>query len=98
MHLRYQKSTRKEKSLILDEFCQVFKVTRKHAIKLINEIPMPAGSNVGAKQIFGAKLAHQLHILWPQMNQMCGKKMPAKPWLAEVLTISGCPTTLDADI
>lgn len=77
VHLRYQKSTRKEKSLILDEFCQVFKVTRKHAIKLINELPMPAGSKVGAKQIYGAEVAHHLHILWLQMNQMCGKKMQA---------------------
>jgi hypothetical protein len=77
VHLRYQKATRKEKALILDEFCEVFKMTRKHAIKLINELPIPAGTRPGPKQIYGPEVAHHLHALWVQMNKMCSKKMEA---------------------
>lgn len=54
VHLRYQKASRKEKALILDEFCEVFKVTRKHAIKLVNELPVPAGTRPGPKVIYGS--------------------------------------------
>lgn len=77
VHLRYQKATRKEKALILDEFCEVFKVTRKHAIKLVNELPIPTGTRPGPKRVYGPEVAHHLHLLWVQMNQMCGKKMAA---------------------
>ena len=33
---RYQKATRKEKRLILNEFCQVCDYNRKHAIAVLN--------------------------------------------------------------
>ncbi len=77
VHLRYQKSARKEKALILDEFCEVFSVTRKHAIKLLNELPIPNGTKPGPKIIYGPEVVHHLHVLWNEMNQMCGKKMKA---------------------
>ncbi|MGZ3771592.1 MAG: integrase [Bdellovibrio sp.] len=91
IHLRYNKATRKEKTLILDEFCQVFKLTRKHAIKLINDLPIPAGTRPGPKQIYGPEVAHHLSILWRQMNQMCAKKMVAAMPLW--LPFYDCPKT-----
>lgn len=91
VHLRYQKSTRKEKALILDEFCEVFKVTRKHAIKLLNELPIPAGTRPGPKKIYGPEVVHHLHVLWLEMSQMCGKNM--KGALPLWLPFYDCPAS-----
>lgn len=89
VHMRYQRSTRKEKSLILDEFCEVFSVTRKHAIKLMNEVPIASGTRPGPKKVYGPEVSHHLHILWLHMNKMCGKKMKAA--IAIWLPFYDCP-------
>jgi hypothetical protein len=77
VYLRYQKSSKKEKILILDEFCQVFDLSRKHAIKLLNEPDVPEGKRPGPKIKYGFAVEHHLVALWKSMNQMCSKKMVA---------------------
>ena len=89
IYLRYQKSRRKEKALILDEFCQVFSVTRKHAIKILNEVPVLNGRRAGPKRVYGPEVIHHLHVLWNEMNRMCGKKM--KVALTLWLPFYDCP-------
>jgi len=39
IYQRYHKSSKKEKKLILDEFCKVCNYHSKHAIRLLNDIP-----------------------------------------------------------
>jgi hypothetical protein len=89
VHPRYLRSTRKEKTRILDEFCEVFGFTRKHAIKLFNEAPMPSGAKPGPKKIYGPEVAHHLHILWLEIGQICSKNMRAA--LPNWLPFYDCP-------
>lgn len=88
---RYQKSNRVEKSLILDEFCQVFQVSRKHAIKVLNEGVLDPQTRPGPKQKYGPEIIHHLHVLWNDMNRMCGKNM--KSALPLWLPFYDCPAS-----
>lgn len=74
---RYKNATKRQKALILDEFCKVCELTRKHAIKLLNEQPIAVPSRPGPKPIYGAEIEAHVVKLWRAMNRMCSKKMVA---------------------
>lgn len=74
---RYEKATKRQKTLILDEFCKVCEITRKHAIKLLNEQPATVPPRPGPKAIYGEAIEAHLVKLWRAMNRMCSKKMVA---------------------
>ncbi len=74
---RYFKSNRKQKTLIIDEFCQVCDITRKHAIRLLNEDFKNNVRKAGRKVFYGPEVHEHVLILWQAMNQMCSKKMVA---------------------
>ncbi len=75
VQLRYLKSTKPEKTLILDEFCQVFLITRKHAIRLLSQLPSPVEPKPGPKRKYGKEVTDHLVYLWLSMSKMCSKKM-----------------------
>ena len=75
VQLRYLKSTKPEKTLILDEFCQVFSITRKHAIRLLSQLPSPVEPKPGPKKKYGREVTDHLVYLWLSMSKMCSKKM-----------------------
>jgi hypothetical protein len=77
IYWRYQKSSRREKILILDEFCKVFEFTRKHAIKVLNDPSTPTGKRPGPKRKYGAEVVHHLVKLWKEMSRICSKNMVA---------------------
>jgi len=74
---RYFKSSKKQKTLIIDEFCQVCEITRKHAIKLLNDDMAARRPKPGRKPFYGSDTHEHVLILWQAMNQMCSKKMVA---------------------
>lgn len=74
---RYEKATKRQKALILDEFCKVCELTRKHAIKLLNEQPRTVPPRPGPKPIYGTEIEGHIVKLWRAMNRMCSKKMVA---------------------
>lgn len=74
---RYEKATKRQKTLILDEFCKVCELTRKHAIKLLNEQPITVPARSGPKPVYGAEIEAHIVKLWRAMNRMCSKKMVA---------------------
>ncbi len=73
----YEKATKRQKTLILDEFCKVCELTRKHAIKLLNEQPIAVPPRSGPKAIYGGEIEAHIVKLWRAMNRMCSKKMVA---------------------
>lgn len=75
IRIRYEKATKRQKTLILDEFCKVCELTRKHAIKLLNEQPLSTPPRPGPKPIYGADIEMHIVKLWRAMNRMCSKKM-----------------------
>jgi len=75
---RYKKSTKKSKGIILDEFCQVCDLSRKHAIKILNGSVNPRIRRPGPKSKYQREdILKALKELWSLMSQMCSKKMVA---------------------
>lgn len=106
IRLRYSKSTKKKKGLILDEFCEVSKLTRKHAIKILNGKLNPRTKRPGPKSRYQKdNVIIALKELWELMNKMCSKKMKFAfiDWLpfynatdeVKVLLLSMSPSTID---
>jgi len=77
IRLRYHKSPKKQRSLILDEFCAVCKLTRKHAIRLLNEDLITVQRRPGPIRKYGADVDRHLRHLWECMGRICSKKMVA---------------------
>ncbi len=73
---RYQSSTRKEKSKILDEFCAVNSYNRKHAIRILKGDVRPRVRKPGPSSRYNRiDVLKALKELWQLMNEMCSKKM-----------------------
>lgn len=74
---RYQKSTKKEKSLILNEFCNVCGYERKYAIRILWSHVEPRSRRPGPKRIYSHQVIPHLIYFWNAMNRCCSKKMKA---------------------
>ncbi len=83
LRLRYLKGSRKQKSLILDEFCLTTDLSRKHAIRLLNGEIKSHRNHPGPKYKYGPEVRRHVVILWEACGRICSKKMvPAiKRWL-----------------
>ena len=83
LKLRYLKASRRQKSLILDEYCATTEISRKHAIRLLNgEIKSHRG-HPGPKYLYGDDVRRHVVILWEKLGRICSKKMVVaiKQWL-----------------
>lgn len=89
---RYRQASKKEKGLMLDEFCKTSGYSRKHAIKLIQaskkRLNMPSKQpprrKPGPKPSYqSTELIEALKKIWLATDQMCGKRLkPAlRDWL-----------------
>lgn len=74
---RYRKSTKKEKSKILDEFCIVCGYERKYAIRILWGHVEPRSQRPGPKRTYSHKVIPHLIYFWVAMNKCCSKKMKA---------------------
>ena len=76
IRFRYKNSKKKAKGKILDEFCGVCDLTRKHAIKILSGSQSPRTHRPGPKSKYQREdVLKALKELWQLMNQMCSKKM-----------------------
>lgn len=78
---RYIQSTRKEKKLILDEFCETSGYDRKYVIKLFGKTKRqnqtPKRKRGRKKTYDPALLLAPLKQIWFATDQMCGKRLKA---------------------
>jgi len=75
---RYQNSTKKQKTKILDEFCATTKLSRKHAIRALNGKVNLKLIKPGRKAKYGgAEFLFHLVELWELMRRINSKKMKA---------------------
>lgn len=83
LKLRYLKGSRKQKTLILDEFCATTELSRKHAIRLLNGEIKSHRNHLGPKYQYGEDVRRHVVILWEAMGRICSKKMVKafKLWL-----------------
>jgi len=81
MHVRYHKAkSRKEKSLILSEFCQSYGCHRKHALRLLNGAPPPAKRLARRKRnpFYSSRVISIVESVW---------KAAGYPWSVRLKTI-----------
>ena len=106
LKLRYKRSSKKEKTIILDEFCATFKKNRKYMIRVLNGYRSYKGKKRGRKNTYSDEAIQHLKRLWVSMEQMCSKNLVAAipEWIkhypntdeetkAEILKMS--PSTVD---
>jgi hypothetical protein len=89
---RYRGGDKGQKNKILDEFIQVTKYGRKHAIALLNkdeqQTDRPKGT--GRKRKYDDRVKQALVQLWRIANEICSKRLiPFLPDLLEVLERTG---------
>jgi len=79
---RYWNAGKREKSMILDEFCNTSGYHRKHAIRMFSRkqltSPRPSKKKRGRKPIYDAdSLREPLRQIWLATDQMCSKRLRA---------------------
>lgn len=76
---RYRKATRKEKSIILGEFCATCGYNRKYAIRLLRKksLPIPRRKPGPVPVYTKEQLVVPLKRIWFATDQMCSKKLKA---------------------
>jgi hypothetical protein len=73
---RYQNANKKKKTLILNEFCAVSGLTRKHAIKLLNRVPEHwFKKRPGRKRVYSDQAIYHLRKLWLFSKQLNSKRL-----------------------
>lgn len=77
IRVRYQKSTKKLKSQILNEFCAVCGYERKYAIRILWGHVEPRSRRPGPKRTYSHKVIPHLIYFWTAMNRCCSKKLKA---------------------
>lgn len=79
IYLRYKRASRKEKSLILDEFCATCGYHRKHAIRLLKNFKRftkPKLKKRGAPSIYNKpSITEPLKRIWLAANLPCSKRL-----------------------
>jgi len=75
---RYCGATKDEKGVILQEFCEVCKYHRKHAIRLLSRQRKWPKRRPGRKPVYrSAEFLKALKRIWLATDQMCSKKLVA---------------------
>ncbi len=88
---RYHRSSKKDKTRILDEFVAIMGCHRKHAIRLLNlndqslSLPHTCG-----RRVYDEAVKDALIILWEAADRICGKRLkPILPVFVEALERKG---------
>ena len=74
---RYERREREGRGRLLDEVCEQFGYSRKHAIKLLGA-KLPAGSGrpkPGPAREYGEDVTRVVKALWLASDQLCGKRL-----------------------
>lgn len=76
IRLRYQNHTKKrEKTLILNEFCNVCRYSRKYAIRILKGQVQPRLNKPGPKRKYDETFTTHLVALWEATGRICSKKL-----------------------
>jgi len=76
--LRYRIAGKKQKTTILNEFCEVCGYSRKYAIRVLKTERLPSGKRLGRKRYYDlGLLLPAIEWLWGQMGRVNSKKMKA---------------------
>lgn len=82
---RYLVAKRKQKSVILDEFCQTTGYSRKAAIRVLGHPPAAKGKKRGRKREYGLAVREALREVWEASDWLCSKYLES--WLTDFIPI-----------
>jgi len=74
---RYRSSGRRDKGLILDEFCAVCGYSRKYAVRLLSRGRPRRRNRPGPPRRYGPEVVTVLKRIWLAAEQMCSKRLKA---------------------
>ena len=81
VYLRYKRASRKQKSVILDEFCANCGYHRKYAIRLLRKFKRfkkPKPKKKGRKPVYNKEIIIKpLKRIWLKANLPCSKRLKA---------------------
>jgi hypothetical protein len=86
MRDRYRRAKRKQKSQILDEFCELTKYNRSYAARKLRSanqtrsyrrVKKALQKTPGRKRIYGSELLAPLIKVWSVLDMACGKRLKA---------------------
>ena len=82
---RYAHASRREKGQVLDEFCAMTGLTRKHALVLLGSPPaeQPVSNHRGRPPSYGPAEVALLRVCWAALDGVCSKRLA--PFLPELL-------------
>src|SRR5439155_4437228 len=82
---RYAHASRREKGQVLDEFCAMTGLTRKHALVLLGSPPaeQPVSNHRGRPPSYGPAEVALLRVCWAALAVVCSKRLA--PVLPELL-------------
>ena len=73
---RYERRQKEGKSRLLDEFCEQYGFSRKHAIKLLrDQLPKASGRPRPGPQPTYDPVAEVVERIWRAAEQLCGKRL-----------------------
>lgn len=86
----YKAKSRRERSRILDEFCQTYRCHRKHALRLMNG-PTPTEKRPARKRrkaLYGARIISILESIWESSGYLWSRRLKAAlplwmPWIKQ---------------
>lgn len=84
MRVRYRKSSKAEKTVLIDEIMKVLKIARKSAIRSLNRNPKTRTLPRTPRYIYGLDLQAPLIILWNAAGRPCAKRL--EPQMAILIT------------
>lgn len=100
VHKKYQNSTRKEKTKILEMLISATGYDRKHLLKLMNKTAEKITSNKslsGRKKVYTDETIKNLKIIWEASNEICSKRLvPFIPDMMDALQRHGHLKVSDA--
>ena len=86
MRGRYQRSSKKEKGRILDEFTEVVGCHRKSAIRLLKDRRQSKGRRRrGGPRRYGSTVVDALKMAWEATDRLCSKRL--QPFLPELVPV-----------
>ena len=89
---RYQRSTKRDKGRILDEFTAVTGLHRKHAIRLLagSDGEREQQPSLAGRRIYDEAVREAVIVVWEASDRICGKRLKAAlPYLVESMERHG---------
>lgn len=74
---RYREASKSERSKILDEFAELARYHRKHAIRVLTAVPGAPRPIPARNRLYDEAVRQALIVLWEAADRLCGKRLKA---------------------